>query len=215
MEYITIKDCVKRYGKSSSTINRRIKKIKDENITDFKGKKVLRYITLSNKAKKILLLQSFFDSIYLNDRGNDIGDKYQNDIDRNPNTDRVLDIMENQLNAKDKQIENLQYLLLQSQKRLEVFDKMLKLGGKKEKIIINDTDEKEVETDYSSVVDVYDDVVVDTDEKEVKTEGIHTEDVVMGVKEEEVLVEIKEEEEKVENKRQSFLKWINEKDLIK
>jgi hypothetical protein len=110
--------------------------------------------------------------------------------------------MDRQLTEKDKQIENLQYLLLQSQKRLQVFDEMLKLGSDKKKdIIIDEVDDTHSETPITNSVEI----------DEVDGE-VYSEVEVVEEQDEMVLVEVDEEELKMEEKKLSFLNHLRRVD---
>lgn len=199
MKYISIKMACSRFSVSHSTISRLVKKIKSTD-NRYKGEKILTHTTLNNKVKKTLILTEYLESIYASEVDNDTNGIYQN---TSTNTDsRLLDIMDRQLMEKDKQIENLQYLLLQSQKRLEVFDKMLKISNEKRKdIIINEVDDIDDETPITTHVEV----------NEVN-DDIHDEVEVIDMEEEMVLEQeelvMDEEEERYEKKKLSFMEWI-------
>tara|TARA_R100000908_G_scaffold54355_1_gene29596 strand:+ start:101 stop:685 length:585 start_codon:yes stop_codon:yes gene_type:complete len=184
-----------RFSVSHSTISRLVKKVKTtDNL--YKGEKILTHTTLNNKVKKTLILSVYLESVYTNEVDKEHDDIYQ---DNRPNTEsRLLDIMDRQLTEKDKQIENLQYLLLQSQKRLQVFDEMLKLGSDKKKdIIIDEVDDTHSETPITNSVEI----------DEVDGE-VYSEVEVVEEQDEMVLVEVDEEELKMEEKRLSFLSHI-------
>ena len=195
MKYISIKMACSRFSVSHSTISRLVKKVKTtDNL--YKGEKILTHTTLNNKVKKTLILSVYLESVYTNEVDKEHDDIYQ---DNRPNTEsRLLDIMDRQLTEKDKQIENLQYLLLQSQKRLQVFDEMLKLGSDKKKdIIIDEVDDTHSETPITNSVEI----------DEVDGE-VYSEVEVVEEQDEMVLVEVDEEELKMEEKRLSFLNHI-------
>jgi hypothetical protein len=188
-----------RFSVSHSTISRLVKKVKTtDNI--YKGEKILTHTTLNNKVKKTLILSVYLESVYTNEVDKEHDDIYQ---DNRPNTEsRLLDIMDRQLTEKDKQIENLQYLLLQSQKRLQVFDEMLKLGSDKKKdIIIDEVDDTHSETPITNSVEI----------DEVDGE-VYSEVDVVEEQDEMVLVEVDEEELKMEEKKLSFLNHLRRMD---
>jgi hypothetical protein len=199
MKYISIKMACSRFSVSHSTISRLVKKVKTtDNI--YKGEKILTHTTLNNKVKKTLILSVYLESVYTNEVDKEHDDIYQ---DNRPNTEsRLLDIMDRQLTEKDKQIENLQYLLLQSQKRLQVFDEMLKLGSDKKKdIIIDEVDDTHSETPITNSVEI----------DEVDGE-VYSEVDVVEEQDEMVLVEVDEEELKMEEKKLSFLNHLRRMD---
>lgn len=188
-----------RFSVSHSTISRLVKKVKTtDNL--YKGEKILTHTTLNNKVKKTLILSVYLESVYTNEVDKEHDDIYQ---DNRPNTEsRLLDIMDRQLTEKDKQIENLQYLLLQSQKRLQVFDEMLKLGSDKKKdIIIDEVDDTHSETPITNSVEI----------DEVDGE-VYSEVEVVEEQDEMVLVEVDEEELKMEEKKLSFLNHLRRVD---
>jgi hypothetical protein len=181
-----------RFSVSHSTISRLVKKVKTtDNL--YKGEKILTHTTLNNKVKKTLILSVYLESVYTNEVDKEHDDIYQ---DNRPNTEsRLLDIMDRQLTEKDKQIENLQYLLLQSQKRLQVFDEMLKLGSDKKKdIIIDEVDDTHSETPITNSVEI----------DEVDGE-VYSEVEVVEEQDEMVLVEVDEEELKMEEKTETII----------
>jgi hypothetical protein len=199
MKYISIKMACSRFSVSHSTISRLVKKVKTtDNL--YKGEKILTHTTLNNKVKKTLILIVYLESVYTNEVDKEHDDIYQ---DNRPNTEsRLLDIMDRQLTEKDKQIENLQYLLLQSQKRLQVFDEMLKLGSDKKKdIIIDEVDDTHSETPITNSVEI----------DEVDGE-VYSEVEVVEEQDEMVLVEVDEEELKMEEKKLSFLNHLRRVD---
>jgi hypothetical protein len=199
MKYISIKMACSRFSVSHSTISRLVKKVKTtDNL--YKGEKILTHTTLNNKVKKTLILSVYLESVYTNEVDKEHDDIYQ---DNRPNTEsRLLDIMDRQLTEKDKQIENLQYLLLQSQKRLQVFDEMLKLGSDKKKdIIIDEVDDTHSETPITNSVEI----------DEVDGE-VYSEVEVVEEQDEMVLVEVDEEELKMEEKKLSFLNHLRRVD---
>ena len=199
MKYISIKMACSRFSVSHSTISRLVKKVKTtDNL--YKGEKILTHTTLNNKVKKTLILSVYLESVYTNEVDKEHDDIYQ---DNRPNTEsRLLDIMDRQLTEKDKQIENLQYLLLQSQKRLQVFDEMLKLGSDKKKdIIIDEVDDTHSETPITNSVEI----------DEVDGE-VYSEVDVVEEQDEMDLVEVDEEELKMEEKKLSFLNHLRRMD---
>ena len=199
MKYISIKMACSRFSVSHSTISRLVKKVKTtDNL--YKGEKILTHTTLNNKVKKTLILSVYLESVYTNEVDKEHDDIYQ---DNRPNTEsRLLDIMDRQLTEKDKQIENLQYLLLQSQKRLQVFDEMLKLGSDKKKdIIIDEVDDTHSETPITNSVEI----------DEVDGE-VYSEVEVVEEQDEMDLVEVDEEELKMEEKKLSFLNHLRRMD---
>ncbi len=202
MRYLDIKECCKEYGKSSSSINRVIRKIKDnDDIREFQGYKTLTYITLPNKVKKVLLLKIFMDKLYEKNENNPSGDSEENDRVVNTN-DRIINILENQLKVKDTQIETLNKLLQQQQKRIELFSKMMKLtSGSSSMRDMKENDDKDTETQYNSVLGNESDrdgITNDRHNTEVDTEDVEYE--VVMTREEEIL----------EKKKKSFLQWITE-----
>ncbi len=85
-EYSTIKEVCKRYNISSSTINRQIKKTRDNGVIRYNNEKIFSYVLLSNKVRKTLLLNTWVESIYGDGYQNDKDDNYQNDKDKKQKT---------------------------------------------------------------------------------------------------------------------------------
>lgn len=199
-EYSTIKEVCKRYNISSSTINRQIKKTRDNGVIRYNNEKIFSHVLLSNKVRKTLLLNTWVESIYGDDQHNDKGDNHQNDKDEKHNTtnhQNFIDTLSSQLKVKDQQIErnqqtidNLTLLLSQTQNRLDVFHKMLELKGKR---LDDDIDEIKTEDTYTTSLEV----------EEIYTDNDTDNDVLKDLEVD--LVEVDQEELKMEEKRISFL----------
>jgi DNA-binding Lrp family transcriptional regulator len=202
-EYSTIKEVCKRYNISSSTINRQIKKTRDNGVIRYNNEKIFSYVLLSNKVRKTLLLNNWVESVYGDDQHNDKGDNHQNDKDEKQNTtnhQNFIETLSSQLKVKDQQIErnqqtidNLTLLLSQTQNRLDVFHKMLELKGKR---LDDDIDEIKTEDTYTTSLEV----------EEIYTDNDTDNDVLKDLEVD--LVEVDQEELKMEEKRISFLDHI-------
>jgi uncharacterized coiled-coil protein SlyX len=207
MRYFDIKECCKEYGKSSSSINRVIRKIKDnDDIKEYEGHKTLTYITLPNKVKKVLLLKIFMDKLYERKENNNSGGSEGNDRVINTN-ERIVDILENQLKVKDNQIETLNKLLQQQQKRIELFSKMVKLTtGSDSMRDMNESNNEDTETQYNSVFE-------DNSERDDSPNDSPNDSYNLDVETEEKDFEVVtiSEEERLEEKKKSFLQWIQQK----
>ena len=202
-EYSTIKEVCKRYNISSSTINRQIKKTRDNGVIRYNNEKIFSHVLLSNKVRKTLLLNTWVESIYGDGYQNDKDDNYQNDKDEKQNTtnhQNFIETISSQLKVKDQQIErnqqtidNLTLLLSQTQNRLDVFHKMLELKGKR---LDDDIDEIKTEDTYTTSLEV----------EEIYTDNDTDNDVLKDLEVD--LVEVDQEELKMEEKRISFLDHI-------
>ncbi len=199
-EYSTIKEVCKRYNISSSTINRQIKKTRDNGVIRYNNEKIFSYVLLSNKVRKTLLLNTWVESIYGDGYQNDKDDNYQNDKDEKQNTtnhQNFIETLSSQLKVKDQQIErnqqtidNLTLLLSQTQNRLDVFHKMLELKGKR---LDDDIDEIKTEDTYTTSLEV----------EEIYTDNDNDNDLLKDLEVD--LVEVDQEELKMEEKKISFL----------
>ena len=202
-EYSTIKEVCKRYNISSSTINRQIKKTRDNGVIRYNNEKIFSHVLLSNKVRKTLLLNTWVESIYGDGYQNDKGDNHQNDKDEKQNTtnhQNFIETISSQLKVKDQQIErnqqtidNLTLLLSQTQNRLDVFHKMLELKGKR---LDDDIDEIKTEDTYTTSLEV----------EEIYTDNDTDNDVLKDLEVD--IVEVDQEELKMEEKRISFLDHI-------
>ena len=104
-EYSTIKEVCKRYNISSSTINRQIKKTRDNGVIRYNNEKIFSHVLLSNKVRKTLLLNTWVESIYGDGYQNDKGDNHQNDKDEKQNTtnhQNFIETISSQLKVKDQ-----------------------------------------------------------------------------------------------------------------
>ena len=96
MEWITIKEVCNLTQKSESTVRNLARKLKASN------SKNIRLETLKTGHDKILFKLSYINSEFL------IGKTVKNNVDKPvQNVDKFIQIMENQLNEKDRQIESL------------------------------------------------------------------------------------------------------------
>jgi len=96
MEWITIKEVCNLTQKSESTVRNLARKLKDSN------SKNIRLERLKTGHDKILFKLSYVNSQML------IGKTVKTNVDKPvQNVDKFIQIMENQLNEKDRQIESL------------------------------------------------------------------------------------------------------------
>jgi hypothetical protein len=181
MSYISIKDSCWIFGKSPSTLNRLVRKLKDDNIVEFQGERVMRYITLPNKVKKLLLLQSYLESIYHSgsDSGSDKRDINGSDrVEGNKGYDKVLEILDRELKEKNDTIRRLTDMLEKQNERIQVINTMLQLKGK-EKIstMVSDIRVDDTESEYSSYVEA-EDIILDSDTDRVAVDDTPTDEIV-------------------------------------
>ena len=124
MEWISIKEVCNLTNKSESTVRNLARKLKASN------SKNIRLETLKTGHDKIMFKLSYVNSELL------IGKTVKNNVDKPvQNVDRFIQIMENQLNEKDKQIESLQQTLQAQNLMLHNLQESIKLieGPKKKK----------------------------------------------------------------------------------
>jgi predicted RNase H-like nuclease (RuvC/YqgF family) len=124
MEWISIKEVCNLTNKSESTVRNLARKLKASN------SKNIRLETLKTGHDKIMFKLSYVNSQML------IGKTVKNNVDKPvQNVDRFIQIMENQLNEKDKQIESLQQTLQAQNLMLHNLQESIKLieGPKKKK----------------------------------------------------------------------------------
>ena len=124
MEWISIKEVCNLTQKSESTIRNLARKLKASKSKD------IRLETLKTGHDKIMFKLSYVNSQML------IGKTVKNNVDKPvQNVDRFIQIMENQLNEKDKQIESLQQTLQAQNLMLHNLQESIKLieGPKKKK----------------------------------------------------------------------------------
>lgn len=204
-KYLTIRQTTEVFNKSTSTINRLIRKLRNEDIRVFEGEKILSKTRLNNKSYKTLILKSYLTSIYVsssvNEKENDIPD------DTPEVSNRVLSILEKELEEKNKQIEQLHILLERQNQRMDLFNKMMKLKGKEQiSSMVNDTELDIVEIPVDEELEEID-IPNDTpDDIEDFVEGNS-----LQQKEEPEELEMEEEEKKLDERRLSFLSWLEEK----
>jgi predicted RNase H-like nuclease (RuvC/YqgF family) len=116
MEWISIKEVCNLTNKSESTIRNLARKLKASN------SKNIRLETLKTGHDKIMFKLSYVNSQML------IGKTVKNNVDKPvQNVDRFIQIMENQLNEKDKQIESLQQTLQAQNLMLHNLQESIKL----------------------------------------------------------------------------------------
>jgi hypothetical protein len=116
MEWISIKEVCNLTNKSESTIRNLARKLKASN------SKNIRLETLKTGHDKIMFKLSYVNSELL------IGKTVKNNVDKPvQNVDRFIQIMENQLNEKDKQIESLQQTLQAQNLMLHNLQESIKL----------------------------------------------------------------------------------------
>jgi hypothetical protein len=116
MEWISIKEVCNLTNKSESTIRNLARKLKASKSKD------IRLETLKTGHDKILFKLSYVNSELL------IGKTVKNNVDKPvQNVDRFIQIMENQLNEKDKQIESLQQTLQAQNLMLHNLQESIKL----------------------------------------------------------------------------------------
>jgi hypothetical protein len=116
MEWISIKEVCNLTNKSESTVRNLARKLKASN------SKNIRLETLKTGHDKIMFKLSYVNSELL------IGKTVKNNVDKPvQNVDRFIQIMENQLNEKDKQIESLQQTLQAQNLMLHNLQESIKL----------------------------------------------------------------------------------------
>lgn len=204
-KYLTIRQTTEVFNKSTSTINRLIRKLRNEDIRVFEGEKILSKTRLNNKSYKTLILKSYLTSIYVsssvNEKENDIPD------DTPEVSNRVLSILEKELEEKNKQIEQLHILLERQNQRMDLFNKMMKLKGKEQiSSMVNDTELDIVEIPVDEELEEIDTPNDTPDDIEDFVEGNS-----LQQKEEPEELEMEEEEKKLDERRLSFLSWLEEK----
>lgn len=94
MEWITLKDCQKLTGKSESTLRKLARNLKESNSKD------IRLELLPTGHNKILFKLSFVNSQLLTNQ--QVNSKQ---LKNESNSDKVISILERELNEKNKQIE--------------------------------------------------------------------------------------------------------------
>ena len=116
MEWISIKEVCNLTNKSESTVRNLARKLKASKSKD------IRLETLKTGHDKIMFKLSYVNSQML------IGKTVKNNVDKPvQNVDRFIQIMENQLNEKDKQIESLQQTLQAQNLMLHNLQESIKL----------------------------------------------------------------------------------------
>ena len=103
MEWITLKDCQKLTGKSESTLRKLARQLKESNSKDIRLEK------LPTGHEKILLKLSFVNSQLLTNQ-----QVKSKQLKNENNSDKVIAILERELNEKNKQIESLTERLKES-----------------------------------------------------------------------------------------------------
>ena len=96
MEYITLKECQKLTGKSESTLRKLARSLKESKSKDIKLEK------LPTGHDKILFKLSFVNSQLLTNQ-----QVKTSQLKNNSSNDKMLSILERELNEKNKQIEAL------------------------------------------------------------------------------------------------------------
>lgn len=103
MEWITLKDCQKLTGKSESTLRKLARNLKESKSKDIRLEK------LPTGHEKILLKLSFVNSQLLTNQ-----QVKSKQLKNESNSDKVIAILERELNEKNKQIESLTERLKES-----------------------------------------------------------------------------------------------------
>lgn len=207
-KYITIRQTTELFNKSTSTINRLIRKLRNDDIRVFEGEKILSKVRFNNKSYKILILKSYLTSIYVN---SSVKEETIDTPDDTPEvSNRVLSILEKELEEKNKQIEQLHILLERQNQRMDLFNKMLKLKGKEQiTSTIDDTELDIVEVPLDSEfedIDIQDDISNDRPDDRPSPE--HNTSLQQTER-------IEEEEIKIEERKKTFLKWLEDKKYSK
>jgi len=117
MDYYSLSELSKEFKVSSSTIRRVYKKIRDGEIKDYKGKQIINTQLLPNGKSKVFLLKEYVDNKVLNPSIQSSTQSYtQSPIQPIQKTeplytntnDEFIEVLRNQLNEKDKQIDEFQ-----------------------------------------------------------------------------------------------------------
>ena len=115
-KYISISEAVNTYGKSISSIRRIVKELKESDLTQ------LEFTKLKNGTEKILISKHYLDTLF-NDKKTSSSDSYSATTSND-----LVTFLKEQLQVKDKQIENLTQLLAMKEQQNQT---LLELPKKK------------------------------------------------------------------------------------
>ena len=116
--YISISEAVKSYGKSISSIRRIVKELKETDLTQ------LEFTKLKNGTEKILISKHYLDRLFSSSKTS-TSDSYSATTSND-----LVTFLKEQLQVKDKQIENLTTLLAMEKQQTQI---LLELPKKKKR----------------------------------------------------------------------------------
>ena len=170
MEYLNIREASSYCGKSISTIRNYVRKLKQDQTKLFKGEKILKHKTLSNKAKQVFILKNYLDShINLNTSVDmSINTSVDTSVDRSLTSENNMLIdslkdhiqsLKTELENRNKQIDDFLILEQKAIDRIQEQNHIIHqlntiVEEKKRKIeILTDKKEKYSPNEYEEVTD--------------------------------------------------------------